>query len=219
MNIRPITLALYLLAAPVALAQEVATTPEGLVAISSRGSDVRMVLHDLFTQAKKNFVLEVDDKRQLFLSLSGVEFDEALEIVCKTSNLVYEIQNGIYFLSRPKTKPMAKDPAPVAEKPKPLPKFSEADLLKKVTTRLPKTDFRAVMQEFAQQTGVPITVDASVPAYKLDAFLVDTSLKYAMDLISRAAKLQYRLEPGGLRIWKPDENRVTIINPDGNRQE
>lgn len=200
-------------------AQDVSTAQDGLVTISAKGSDVRVVLHDLFTQAKKSFVLETEDKRNLYLSLATVEFEEALEIICKTANLSYEIQNGIYFLNRAK-KPAApsKEIKATVEKPKPdLPKFTAEDLSRRVNTKLPKTDLRAVMQEFAKQTGVTITVDASVPGYKLDAFLVNTSLKYAMDLISRAARLQYKIEPGGIRIWKPDENRVTVHNPDGQK--
>ncbi|MBV6458678.1 MAG: hypothetical protein HONBIEJF_01812 [Fimbriimonadaceae bacterium] len=203
----------------IAAAQDVSTSQEGLVTISAKGSDVRVVLHDLFTQSKKSFVLETEDKRSLYLSLAGVEFEEALEIICKTANLSYEVQNGIFFLNRtkPKAQP-SKEHKPIIEKPKAeAPKFSEADLSRRVNTKLPKTDLRAVMQEFAKQTGVPITVDATVPAYKLDAFLVNTSLKYAMELISRAARLQYKMEPGGIRIWKPDENRITVHNPDGQK--
>jgi len=220
MKMHPFLLALSLSAATAfAVAQDVTTSQDGLVSISAKGSDVRVVLHDLFTQAKKSFVLETEDKRSLYLSLSGVDFEEALEIICKTANLSYEVQNGIFFLNRakPKSAP-TKEHKPIIEKPKPeAPKFSDADLNRRVNTKLPKTDLRAVMQEFAKQTGVPITVEASVPGYKLDAFLVNTSLKYAMDLISRAARLQYKVEPGGIRIWKPDENRITVHNPDGQK--
>jgi len=220
MKIQAFLIALSLtVAAAIATAQDVSTSQDGLVTISAKGSDVRVVLHDLFTQSKKSFVLETEDKRSLYLSLAGVDFEEALEIICKTANLSYEVQNGIYFLNRakPKAAPTKEHKAAV-EKPKPdAPKYSAEDLNRRVNTKLPKTDLRAVMQEFAKQTGVPITVDASVPGYKLDAFLVNTSLKYAMDQIARAARLQYRVETGGIRIWKPDENRVTVLNPDGQK--
>lgn len=173
----------------------------GVVTISSKGQDVRNVLFDLFSQSKKSFVLEPNVRFVLYLALSGVQFDEALEIVCHTAGLKYELTNGIYYVSKGETAPAVK-PVPEVE-PKPKGKVPDTDLLKKVTTRMAKTDIRAVFAEFSKQTEVQIEVDKKVPAYKVDAYLIGTSLKYALDVVTRAA---------GLEIVKTD-NMTLLIKP------
>ena len=80
-------------------------------------------------------------------------------------------------------------PKPVLT-PGPVP---SAALLKHVTTRYTKTDIRALFAEFSKQTGVKIVVDANVPAYKLDAFLINTSLRYALIKVTKAAGLAWKL--------------------------
>jgi len=185
-------------------------TPPTTVSVASKGDDVRVVLHDLFTQVKKNYVLESDIRHSLFLSLTDVEFEEALAIICKSARIGYEVQNGIYFFARVATKP-----APPQAKP--LGKLPESVLQKTVTVRLPKTDLRAVLAAFTQQTGVKIEADASVPLYKLDVFLSKTSLKYSLDVICRAAGLKYSFTNSlSILISKgTDENRITLIKTDG----
>lgn len=169
--------------------QEVQIASEsGVVTIASKGQDVRNVLFDLFTQSKKSFVLEPNVRFVLYLALSGVQFDEALEIVCHTAGLKYEVTNGIYYLSKGDVASAVKPVPEVAPKPKG--KVSDQDLLKKVTTRMAKSDIRVVFAEFAKQTDVVIEVDKKVPAYKVDAFLIGTSLKYALDVVTRAAGLE-----------------------------
>lgn len=194
-------LAICLLLSSFSFAQDVQVTPEsGLVTISSKGTDVRTVLFDLFSQAKKNFVLEPNARFVLYLALAGVPFDEALEIVCHSANLKYEIVNDIYYISKEDPASNAK-PAPVAAPVKSLGKLSDADLQKSVTTRLSKADIRDVFAEFSTQTGVTIEVDKKVPGYKVDAFLVKTSLKYALDVVTKAAGLTYtRTDNKSLKI-------------------
>jgi len=51
------------------------------VSISAKGEDVRSVLHDLFTQSKKSFVLQPSVRFVLYLSLKDIEFEEALQLV------------------------------------------------------------------------------------------------------------------------------------------
>ena len=80
--------------------QEPVKTDGTQITISSKGADVRSVLHDLFTQVKKNFVLENLSRSELFLSLNAMDFDETLEIVCRLANLTYEIQNDIYYFTK-----------------------------------------------------------------------------------------------------------------------
>ncbi len=173
----------------------------GIVTIASKGQDVRNVLFDLFSQSKKSFVLEPNVRFVLYLALTGVQFEEALDIVCSTAKLQYEVNNGIYYVSRiekpePTTPKVITNPAPVAK-----PKITDEDLKKKVTTRLAKADIRAVFSEFSKQTDVQIEVDKAVPAYKVDAFLIGTSLKYAIDVVTKAAGLVVvRTDPSKLLI-------------------
>lgn len=182
---------------------------EPTVSVNSKGDDVRSVLHGLFEQAKKNYVLEPGVRFVLYLSLKDVELEEALGLICAQANLTFEIQNGIYFVNRVKvaeSKPANKPPV------KPKGKLSEGVLNSKVTTRLAKTDLRAVFTELGKQTKVTIEVATDVPAYKLDAFLIDTSLKYALDNITKATGLVYVFTDNlTIAIKKPENpNRVSV---------
>ncbi len=168
----------------------------GLITISSRGKDVRDVLFDLFDQSKKNFVLETGVRFYLYLNLADVTFDEALAIVIRQAELEFEVQNGIYYINKAKPAPVVKPQQPEVKVIKPQPvtplgKLTEADLQKRVTTKLSVTDIRVVFAEFSKQTGIKIEVSSNVPQYKLDAFLNNTSLKYALDVITQAADLTY----------------------------
>jgi type II secretory pathway component HofQ len=185
---------------------EVTIDEANIVTISSKGADVRSVLFDLFTQAKRSFVLEPEVRHVLYLALTGVEFEEALNIVCRTASLKFEVENGIYFVTKlkPGDKPAAEPLAKPAASTKPLGKLTEQDLQKRVTTRLSMADIRTVFAEFAKQTGIVIEVSDKVPNYKVDAYLIDTSLKYALDVVTRAAGLSYeRTENRSLRINAP----------------
>ncbi len=169
-------------------------TTSGLITISSRGKDVRDVLFDLFDQSKKNFVLETNARFYLYLNLKDVAFDEALAIVLRNAELEFEIQNGIYYITKPAPQPPVTKPEVKVIKPQPvtpLGKLTDADLQKRITTKLAVTDIRAVFAEFTKQTGIKIEVASNVPQYKLDAFLSATSLKYALDVITQAADLVY----------------------------
>lgn len=188
------------------------------VSINAKGDDVRSVLHDLFKQSGKNYVLSPGVRFVLYLSLDKVSFDQALSIICKNANLKSELQKDIYYISNnppkppvieskpestePKTvveekpvgsKPVSgKFPAPKLEPEKPKGTLPTSVLAKKVTTRLQKREIREVMDLMAKQTGVTIEISEEVPAFKLDAFLINTSLKFALDEITRATKLKYR---------------------------
>lgn len=192
------------------------------VTIASRGLDVRAVVHDLFVQVKKNYVLDQKTPRiDLFLSLTNLEFEEALELICAQSGLTFTVQNGIYFLVRkaPVAPVKLTKAAPITPtKPTPAPpkvvKLTDADLQKRITTRLPKTPLKDVMAALSQQTGFTIEIDPATPEYKLDAFLVDTSLKYALDVITKATSLEYVLTPNRTILIRPAQvNHVTVVNP------
>ena len=181
------------------------------VSVAAKGDDVRSVIHDLFKQSGKNYVLSPGVRFVLYLSLDKVSFDQALSIICKNANLKYELQKDIYYISikapvaEPKpvieekveeVKPLApvttKLPAAKTEPVKPKGTLPTTVLAKRVTTRLQKKEIREVMQLLGKQAGVTIEIAEDVPAFKLDAFLINTSLKYALDEITRATKLKYR---------------------------
>jgi len=189
------------------------------VSISAKGDDVRSVLFDLFRQTKNNFVLDAGVRWVLYLHLEKVTFEQALDIVVQNSEIGYEIKNGVYYIgkgrktAKPGTQPTKPNPTPQhEEQPKPAPKLPEntnskqvtdSELQKRLTTRYSVTPIRKVFEEFTRQTGVKIEVEASVPDYKLDAFLIDTSLKYSLDVICDAAKLKWsKTTNGTIKIEK-----------------
>jgi type II secretory pathway component GspD/PulD (secretin) len=159
------------------------------VSVSAKGLDVRSVLSDLFTQAKKSFVIEPNTHFALYLSLNDMEFEEALNLILKTASLKYQVQNGIYFITKDKGA-SAQFPQPVTEKSNG--KLAPITLRKKLTIAFHKADIRTVFSELTGQTGVMIEVDAKVPNYKVDAVMKDVTLKYALQNICRPAGLTYR---------------------------
>ncbi len=174
-------------------------TEAGHVSISSKGADIRGVLFDMFEQSGKSFVLDTGTFFALYLHLEGVEFQRALDIVVENAQIGYEVKNGVYFIgkNRPKPYKVVVPPTVTPEPPKlegkAVPKRLDPSVLnKRLTTRYSITPIEKVFEEFTRQTGVVIELDPNVPEYKLDAFLLDTSLKYALDVICDAAKLQWK---------------------------
>ncbi|MGV3616655.1 MAG: hypothetical protein ACO1SV_15110 [Fimbriimonas sp.] len=205
------------------------------VTVKAKGDDVRTVLATIFEQAKKQYVLPVNFRFALFLSLEDAEFDKALSIVCKQTGLEAVEEDGVYHVrvapkktpekapekapetkpepkveTKPEPKPEAKPVEPAKPEPVPVPTkkgiLSPHVLARKVTTRLQKADIRDVFAAMATQTKVPIEVDADVPNFKLDAFLIKTSLKYALDKITSATDLEYRFtDHGSIVVLKKEK--------------
>lgn len=177
--------------------QQDVSTSDGKVTIASKGADVRNVLFDLFTQSKTNFVLEPNVYFVLYLSLAGTEFGETLDIVCNLAGLEYTIDNGIYFVGKKKSgfviAPKSASTTTVVPQVAKRGKLTDAELAKRLTTRFTKTLITDVFKSMTEQTGVQIIIDNDVPAYRIDAFLIDTSLQYALDVIARSAGLTYTL--------------------------
>lgn len=177
---------------------DVEVNTDGLVTIASNGGSVRNVLFDLFHQAKQSFVLEPNIHFILYLSLAGVEFEEALNIVTNVANLEYEIDNGIYFIGKKKVgQTIVLTPKPTAPPIKIIQikrgKLTSAELSKRITTRMSMTKLSDVFAALTKQTGVEIIMDKDVPMFRIDAYLIDTSLHYAVTLVVRAAGLTYTL--------------------------
>ncbi|HVL38046.1 MAG TPA: hypothetical protein VM328_01525, partial [Fimbriimonadaceae bacterium] len=198
---------------------EVKKNDNGTVSITSKGADVRAVLGDLFGQAKKNYVIEPHTYFALHLSLNEVEFEEALHLVCKLANLKVDVQNGIYFVSKkpaPKPEPpKAESAEPKKPEPKPAPKGSlnPSVLQKRLTTRLDKTEIRTVFAEISKQTGVKIEIAETVPGFKIDAYLINTSLKYALDVIAEATKLKWRFTDNlSIELYREQEGSRVVVH-------
>jgi hypothetical protein len=181
--------------------------PPTIVSVKARATDVRAIIADLFTQAKRNYVLQPGIQAALFLNLDGVEFEEALNIICAQSKLQFQVQNGIYFISK---KPVVAAEVP----PAPAPKGTlDKNVLKHaLTAKFAKTDLRLVIAAFAKQTDVDIEVEKSVPNYRLDATLSHTTLKLALDKVTEAAGLKYKFTDNmSILIYKPvDTNKVAV---------
>jgi hypothetical protein len=98
-----------------------------------------------------------------------------------------------------KSEPITKTPTKIeagkvtAPKSEPTKKF---DMQARLTTKLQKTDIREVFAEFARQTGAKIEVTDTVPNYKIDAYMFNTSLKFALDRVCAAAGLKYETTSG-----------------------
>lgn len=184
-----------------------------VVSVSSKGHDVRSVLHDMFKQAEKSFVLEPNIRFALYLSLEKIEFEEALRLVCRMSELTIDVQNGIYFIHAKKSSvPATAVKGAFEAKAAPKGKLATSVLAKKVTTRFDKVDIRKLLSNISEQTDVTFEVAEDVPGFKLDAYLIGTSLKYALDTICTATKLQYKFTDNlSIAISKAEPtNRVSI---------
>lgn len=194
-------------------ANEVATSATGTVTIASKGKDVRDVLTDLFAQAKKNFVIENTPRTELFLALNNIEFEETLQIICKVTNLQYELQNGIYYIFRTGSTRTGTGPMMPNTPQKVVGKLSDAVMKKKFTTRFNKTDFREVIKAISKQTDVTIEIEPSLQARMVDAYLVDTTLKQGLDMLTSALGLEYKFTDNmSIIIFKPNPNRITVVD-------
>ncbi len=190
---------------------DIKTDPSGIVTISARGTDVSPLLNDLFAQAKKNFVIEPGVRMVVYLSLTGVDFEEALQIICKNANLKFDIQNGIYYVSKLDAAVASVDPKPEVP-PQPKGKLPTSIFAVKITTRFSKTDLGVVLASMAKQAGIKIEIDPAVPHYKLDAFLIGTSLKSALDILTKSTGLEYKLTDNlSIMVSKPDPNKVMVV--------
>lgn len=236
------------------------------VSIASKGGDIRATFANLFEQAKKPYVLPVTLKATVYLSLTDIDFESALKILCKSAGLVAEEQEGIYYVrevemtsktssTAPKTpdpvrhvspkqvtevqKPVTEskdalrptaataisghsfvvasptrilanpvNPAKAASSPRVLP---ISVLEAKVSARIQKGDIRKLFGQFAKQANIKIELGPEVPAYRIDAYLMNTSLKYALDKITDAAGLEYRFTDNySIAISKPKSERIAI---------
>ena len=73
--------------------------------------------------------------------------------------------------------------------------LTSAGLLQiKVKAHFAKTDIRSVFGELERLSKVNIVVDKAVPSYRLDVVLDHKSMLYALDRITKATGLVYKLD-------------------------
>lgn len=174
------------------------------VRIKAKGDDLRKVISEMFEQTGQQYVIETSARQSLYMSLDGVTLEYAMEAISEVADVKFEKVQGVW---RVRTK---KPLAPVivtssgtaaqkfVESPAPVKKVDY--LLKKVNTKLERTSIRTVFAKFAEQSGVKIEVAKDIPEYKIDAFMYNTSLKFALDRICKAASLKYDLSTDGKTV-------------------
>lgn len=178
------------------------------VTLASKGADVRNVLHDLFTQIQRDYVIENVARTELYLSLKDTDFDETLEVLCRLAKLEYEIQNGIYYFRHAKaagrsttpvtqrpaespSKQPSRPPASVIVPPAQTGALEKSVLTKPVTGSWKKANFRSLIADLGKQSGVTIEVSDKIPTLYLDLTLGKTSLGWTLNTL--AARLKLRL--------------------------
>ncbi|MEI7575990.1 MAG: hypothetical protein WCK51_03785 [Armatimonadota bacterium] len=182
--------ALLLAVSVVALAQNMT------VRIKAKGDDLRVVLASMFEQTGQQYVVQTSARQGLYLSLDGVTLEYAIEVISEVADLEFEKKSGVWYVrtKKPVVHTQAQAFAPVATAA--VAKPDTTLLEKKVSTKLTKTSIKDVFAAFGKQAGVSIVIDKDVPLYKIDAFMYNTSLKFALERICKAAGLKYELAPG-----------------------
>jgi hypothetical protein len=168
------------------------------VRVKAKGDDLRVVLASIFEQTGQQYVVQTSARQGLYLSLDGVTLEYAMEAIAEVADLEFEKKAGVWYVRtknpvvHTQAQGFATTPVTTIAKPKIDPLILE----KKVSTKLTKTSIKDVFAAFAKQTGTTITLDKNVPLYKIDAFMYNTSLKFALERICKAAGLKYELLPG-----------------------
>ncbi len=188
----------------------VATDSTGKVSIASKGRDVRDVLYDLFTQGKRNFVVQGEVHANLYLSLQGVTFDQALGIVLRQTKLEYRVKDGVTYIAKdfpadePSSQQTGEDAkvtdaqsAATSKTTSAAPASSKVDLSKKVSVKESKIALRDLIKTFSNQTGIDIVVAHDVKDYRMDVNLQNKTLKYALEVIAKGARLQFYVRDSG----------------------
>ena len=192
---KPLLLALVLLQTP---------TEPPRVSLDARGEDVREVLATLFAQVRRPYALDASITGKLYVAFDRMPFPKALGIVLTQANLVARDKDGVTIIA-PAPKPLTIVPkpptaAPAAPAAKPVTTLDPATFARKVTTRLNRAPLTDVFAALSIQAKVPIEVDPTVPAYRVDAFFAKSSLRYALDRICKAANLRYEVQGDRIRI-------------------
>jgi hypothetical protein len=213
-----------LILATVLAALTICASAQSKVNIKSKGEDLRQVIASIFEQSNQQYVLETTVRQSLYMSVDNISFEKAIEIISNVADLTFSKKDGVWYINTRRGSKMTAKITPPAnstkadvqkpdttktsakqqtaaqgfatEKEAPKTTAKTLDLTKRLTTKLQKTDIREVFAEFGRQSEVQIEVMSSVPDYKIDAFMFNTSLKFALDRVCTAAGLKYEITPG-----------------------
>lgn len=197
------------------------TSAEKKISFSARGTDVRYVLFDIFSQVKKNFLVQETGIVNLFVSVQEIGFDQAIDVVCKAGNIEYKVVDGVYVFSKAKktanptnvqSQTTVQNQSAVVEKPI-AKKLDEAILNKHLTIRLQQTEIRKVFGDIGKQIGITIEIAPAVKNFKVNAFLIDTSLRFALNSLTQSAGLVYSLTDHGTVLVTPIEPAAQTVAP------
>lgn len=70
------------------------------VKVKSRGEDIRTVIDSIFEQAGKQYVLETNFHQSLYMNISGVSFQNAIDIISKIADMEFEEKQGIWYIHK-----------------------------------------------------------------------------------------------------------------------
>ena len=173
------------------------------VSVQSKGTDLKLVIASVMEQCNQQYVIQLERKQGLYLSIDNARLDVALDIISNLADVTFKQRRGIWYITQSKKKGattntaaqgFAESSESTLVKPKPAKKSK--GLASRLTTKLVKTNIREVFAFFSKKTGVEIEVAEDVPNYKIDAYMVNTSLKFALDRVAMAAHLTYDFSDG-----------------------
>ncbi|MCS7300732.1 MAG: zinc ribbon domain-containing protein [Fimbriimonadales bacterium] len=161
---------------------------ETLITLEARGTDAREVFTELFTQAKVNFVLQVDIQRPVYLTLRETPFSRALQLLCEATGTRYSLRDGVYYIA-----PIANAP------PKPPVQVQET---RPRTVRLLGTGIplRTAAAEIEKQAGVKIEVAPDAPNLRYTLNLSGVSVEQALSALCEGVGLRWEKTEAGYRI-------------------
>lgn len=195
---RWVVLAIAVFLVVTAPAQDAAASanPVQKYSIESSGRDVRDAIHSLFTQARKNYILDSSVRHQLYMSVYDVEFDTAFSLLLEQAKLHYEIRDGVYYIGP--------QPVVVAPSGRPGSNFDWAAILgRTVTLKDQKITLANAFSSLAKLAGLQIRMDPAVPNYLVNVSFSNVTLRYALDTLTKAAQLSWEpMLDGSIRVSK-----------------
>ena len=175
--------------------------------IESAGRDVRDAIHNLFTQARKNYILDSSVRHQLYMSVYDIDFDAAFSLLLEQAKLHYEIRDGVYYIGP--------QPVVVAQGGRPGSDFDWTAILgRTVTLKDQKITLSNAFSSLGKLAGLQIRVDPTVPNYLVNVSFSNVTLRYALDTLTKAAQLSWeRMLDGSIRVGKAPTNTPVAEQP------
>lgn len=182
-----------------------------VVSIQARGTDVKEVLADLFTQAKRDFMLNSSSEKKIYLSVRQIPFTKALQMVCEAARLRFTLQDEIYIIEAAGSSTETRNPEP---------QNVQDALKRRVSLKVNQMGIRAIAAGLSKQSGVPIELDKGVPNYRINAKLPETTLEAALHAICSGTGLKYEWTDQRFKITRTvsaamvsPSQVITLVSP------